>query len=88
MPLQTVFLSLILVFVAIILIVVGVFLTALSGEERDGGRRVEAGGLLIIGPLPIVFGSSEKAAKILLLLGIALTVLTAVLYILTTWVTP
>lgn len=84
MPVPTIFLSLILIFVAIILVVIGTLFLAFPDGEGESKRRVEAGGLLIIGPLPIVFGSSEKAAKILLFLGIVLTALTILVYLLVT----
>lgn len=40
-------------------------------EERD--RRF--GGVVLVGPLPIVFGSSQRIAKYMMILGLILTVL-------------
>ncbi|MCX8196095.1 MAG: DUF131 domain-containing protein [Acidilobaceae archaeon] len=53
-----------LVIIGIVLIVLGMLLvfigTFLSALERGG--KVEGGGVLVIGPLPIIFGTSATAA--------------------------
>ncbi|MGC9118876.1 MAG: TIGR00304 family membrane protein [Thermoproteus sp.] len=61
------------------------FLEATRRGEGDGGERAEAGGVVIIGPVPIVFGSSQRIAKAVLILAIALTVLVLALYLLLYW---
>jgi uncharacterized protein (TIGR00304 family) len=48
-----------------------------NGQETKGGR-VKGGGVVIIGPVPIVFGSDKKTVKSLLVLSIVLTVLVLV----------
>lgn len=48
-----------------------------SGSEDEGGR-VKGGGVVIIGPVPIVFGSDKKTVKSLLILSIVLTILVLV----------
>jgi uncharacterized protein (TIGR00304 family) len=48
-----------------------------NGQEVKGGH-VEGGGVVIIGPIPIVFGSDKKTVKSLLVLSIVLTVLVLV----------
>jgi uncharacterized protein (TIGR00304 family) len=70
--------------VSIVLIAIGVLLIFIDSlrESRREDRRVEAGGVLIIGPLPIVFGTSERVARIVLILAIVLTVLAITMYIL------
>jgi Protein of unknown function DUF131. len=40
---------------------------------------------VIIGPVPIVFGSSERATKAVLILAIVLTALVLALYLLLYW---
>jgi uncharacterized protein (TIGR00304 family) len=69
--------------VSIVLIAIGVLLIFIDSlrESRREGRRVEAGGVLIIGPLPIVFGTSERVARIVLILAIILTVLAIAMYL-------
>ncbi len=68
-----------LVFVGIGIILVGflvVFLaTVISGEpSQEGERRTEVrgGGVVMLGPIPIVFGSDAKWASIAMVLAIVL----------------
>jgi len=70
-----------LVFIGIGIILVGflvVFLaTATSGEpSQEGERRAEVrgGGVIMVGPIPIVFGSDAKWASIAMVLAIVLIV--------------
>jgi uncharacterized protein (TIGR00304 family) len=56
----------------------------LSGEE-DRGSRVEGGGVLIIGPIPIVFGTSRRAALVAAIIGLVLVAVTIAFLVLTTW---
>ncbi|MGC9121973.1 MAG: TIGR00304 family membrane protein [Thermogladius sp.] len=56
----------------------------LSGEE-DRGNRVEGGGVLIIGPVPIVFGTSRRAALVAAIIGLVLVAVTIAFLVLTTW---
>ncbi|MEZ0248480.1 MAG: DUF131 domain-containing protein [Thermoproteus sp.] len=54
-----------------------------SAEEKSGERQeAEAGGVIIVGPVPIVFGTNQRIAKIVLVLAIVLTVLVLVLFLL------
>ncbi|MFP3192721.1 MAG: DUF131 domain-containing protein [Thermoproteus sp.] len=65
------------------LMVLALFLEATRGREGEG--KAEAGGVVIIGPVPIVFGSSERATKAVLILAIVLTALVLALYLLLYW---
>lgn len=64
------------VIVAGILVILLTFLTG-SGKGEVDGRRVEVkgGGVVMVGPIPIVFGSDARWAVIAMLLAIALIVL-------------
>jgi len=76
---------LILVFTGVLLMIIGFLLLLLSifGETagRTGESRVEAGGVIIVGPIPLVLATSTRIAVILLVLAIILTALTIVAYI-------
>ncbi len=72
-------LGFILVTIGIIVILAGSLKKGESGEE--GETEVEAGGVVIIGPIPIVFGSSQRITVLVLVLAIVLTILTLSLYI-------
>lgn len=61
-----------------------IFLVAFSmffKEFRFRGKT-RGGGLVMIGPIPIVFGTDKETVKILLLLSVTLTILVIVLMLL------
>jgi uncharacterized protein (TIGR00304 family) len=64
-----------LVFVGVLIIIVAVILLFISGAKKG---NVKGGGAIIIGPIPIIFGTDEKSLKTVLLLSLALTVLLVV----------
>jgi uncharacterized protein (TIGR00304 family) len=85
MDLGTLFsIGLALVFVGVILIVIVAVLILISGSK--GKRNVRGGGAIIIGPVPIIFGTDKKSVKTILILSIALTVLLIVLYVILNFV--
>lgn len=50
-----------------------------SSTRKEG--NVEAGGVIIIGPIPIVFGSSKNISLLMLVLAIVLTIIVLITYI-------
>lgn len=71
----------IIIFISgIILIFIGIILSSLGGADR-GETKVEGGGVVLIGPVPIIFGTNAKWAVIALILAIVLTALTVFLYL-------
>ncbi len=58
-----------LVFLGIILIFLGV-----AGQATRGGAEVRGGGVVMIGPIPIIFGTDVESTKTVILLAIALIV--------------
>jgi uncharacterized protein (TIGR00304 family) len=64
-----------LIFVGVLIIIVAVILLSVSGAKKG---KVKGGGAIIIGPVPIIFGTDEKSLKTVLLLSLALTVLLVV----------
>ncbi len=64
----------------IILIFIGIVLSSLGGADR-GETKVEGGGVVLVGPVPIIFGTNAKWAVIALILAIVLTALTVFLYL-------
>jgi uncharacterized protein (TIGR00304 family) len=78
-----------LVLIGIGIILVGflvVFLaTAVSGRSQGQGEeqnRVRGGGVIMIGPIPIVFGTDAKWASIAMVLAIVLIVLVLLSWVL------
>ena len=63
-------------FIIFFAIVYSMFKSASKGETKT-----EGGGVIIIGPIPIVFGSSQKVAKIVMILAIILLIVTILFYL-------
>jgi uncharacterized protein (TIGR00304 family) len=68
-------LGLALVAVGIIIIVVAIILVSM----RDGAKgKVKGAGVIMIGPIPIIFGTDKKSVKTVLVLALALTIATVI----------
>lgn len=61
------------------LILIGMMLIFLSVLMSKGDGKVEGGGVVIIGPVPIVFGTSITWAIVAMVLAIILMVLAIIL---------
>jgi uncharacterized protein (TIGR00304 family) len=71
-----------LVFVGILIIILTVLLLSI----RSAGKgKVKGGGAVIIGPIPIIFGTDKKSLKTVLLLSLALTILLIVVMVIYYW---
>ncbi len=68
-----------LIFAGVILIVIAIVLLFILGT---GKGKVRGGGAIIIGPIPIIFGTDPKSFKTVLLFSLAVTVMLAVAIIL------
>jgi uncharacterized protein (TIGR00304 family) len=64
-----------LIFVGMLIIVLAVLLLSVLGAKKG---KIRGGGAVIIGPVPIIFGTDKKSLKTVLLLSLALTVLLVV----------
>jgi uncharacterized protein (TIGR00304 family) len=64
-----------LIFVGILIIVLAVLLLSVLGAKKG---KIRGGGAVIIGPVPIIFGTDKKSLKTVLLLSLALTILLVV----------
>jgi uncharacterized protein (TIGR00304 family) len=60
-----------------------VILLLVSGKKGDS--RVRGGGILLVGPIPIIFGTDRQSVKVLILVAIASIVIMALLAILPYW---
>jgi len=69
-----------LILLGIVLIFLGMLILMLS-LWRAGGGRAEAGGVVIVGPVPIVFGTSQRVAATVMVLAIVLTVVVLLLFL-------
>ena len=64
------------------LIVLAVILASMRGGSRG---KVKAAGVIMIGPIPIIFGSDKKSVKDVLPLAIALTIVVVVATVIFYW---
>ncbi len=74
--------SLFLYVLGSLLVVFGILIILVAIVRRSfpkaGKTSVKAGGVIIVGPIPIVFGTDKKMVKTILTLSIALTALVLV----------
>jgi uncharacterized protein (TIGR00304 family) len=79
-------LSIILAFLGIILIMIDVARGSRSKEERDGQegeeKKAGVGGVVLIGPVPIIFGNDPSVIKWAVILTIIIVVLFVILALL------
>ncbi len=71
-----------LVTVGLVLVLAGfgvIAISILSEAKSTGG--VKGGGVVMIGPIPIIFGSDAKWASVAIVLAIVLVLLSVVLYL-------
>ena len=61
-----------LVAVGIIIIVIAIILASMRGA---GKGKVKGAGVIMIGPIPIIFGTDKKSVKSVLALALALTIM-------------
>lgn len=61
-----------LIFIGVLIIIIAVILISVSGAQKG---KVKGGGVILIGPIPIIFGTDKKSLKIVLLLSLALTMI-------------
>jgi uncharacterized protein (TIGR00304 family) len=76
-------LGLVFTIVGILLAFAAIILMMLSGRKSDDRHR--GGGILLIGPIPIIFGTDRESVKVLILLAFALIAIVAVLMVLPYW---
>jgi uncharacterized protein (TIGR00304 family) len=61
-----------LILIGVLIIVLAVLLFSLLSAKKG---KIKGGGAIIIGPVPIIFGTDKKSLKTVLLLSLALMVL-------------
>ena len=73
MELNLLTVGLILVFLGFALAFISVLVMSFGGLRR--GKKAKGGGIVMIGPIPIIFGTDKESLKVLMVLGIVLTVI-------------
>ena len=67
-----------LIFIGVLVVIVAVLLLSIKSAKSG---KVRAGGAVIIGPVPIIFGTDKKSLKTVLLLSLGLTILLLVVVV-------
>jgi uncharacterized protein (TIGR00304 family) len=71
-----------LIVVGIIVIVAAIILASV-GDTKKG--KLNAAGVIMIGPIPIIFGTDKKSVKTVLALALALTIVALMIIIINYW---
>jgi len=72
-------LGIVLIFAGMLIILAAILLLFLSNVKGEG--KAKGGGAIIIGPLPIIFGTDKESVKTILLFSIALTALLVIVMV-------
>ena len=62
-----------LVVAGIVIIALALILASIRGAGK-GKADVKSAGVIMIGPIPIIFGTDKKSIKVVLVLALALTI--------------
>ncbi|MCW4001174.1 MAG: DUF131 domain-containing protein [Candidatus Bathyarchaeota archaeon] len=71
--------------VAGIIVIVVALAKASMGGGKEGKSRVRGGGVVMIGPIPIIFGTDKNSVKEVVALALALTVVVLIVFLLFYW---
>lgn len=74
----------VLMLLAIATILIGmllIFVSTLSARDRKTEGKSEVGGVIVLGPIPIAFGTSERIVKSLIIISIVFFVIVLAIFI-------
>ena len=66
-----------------IIVIVVVIAIAFMGDSKRG--TVKGAGLIMIGPIPVIFGTDKKSVKSILALALTLTTMVFIIFIVYYW---
>jgi uncharacterized protein (TIGR00304 family) len=69
-----VFLGTAMVLIGFLVVFLAMVLSGKSSDEGEGQTRVRGGGVIMVGPIPIIFGSDARWASVAVVLAIVLIV--------------
>ncbi len=75
-------LGIVLVIIGIVVIVAAIVFAS-KGKSNKGNMR--GAGVIMIGPIPIIFGTEKKSVKTVLALALALTVVALIIIVINYW---
>jgi uncharacterized protein (TIGR00304 family) len=62
-----------------------IFAIIVLSVRSAGKGKIRGGGAIVIGPIPIIFGTDKKSLKTVVLLSLALTILLLVVMVVRYW---
>jgi len=71
-----------LIVVGIIVVAAAIILVSMGGAKKG---KVRGAGVIMIGPVPIIFGTDKKSVKAVLALALALTIVALIIIALNYW---
>ena len=74
-----------LVVVGLLVVVVSLIFMSRRRSPSEGRTKVRGAGVIMIGPIPIIFGTDKKSVKEVLVLALALTVVVFVITVVYYW---
>ena len=78
-------LGFVLVVVGLLVVVVSLILMSKRRSPSEGKTDVRGAGVIMIGPIPIIFGTDKKSVKEVLLLALAFTVAVFIITVVYYW---
>ncbi|MFP3162987.1 TIGR00304 family membrane protein [Acidianus sp.] len=74
-------LGILLIMLGFLIVFLGILYEAFKPREEGEEKETQAGGIILIGPIPIIFGSSKKIEKWMLIIALVIVVIMALLYL-------
>lgn len=74
-------LPIVLIVIGFILVLIGLVLFGRENEPIDGNTRSESKGIILLGPIPIVWGFSKKVKIIVGMIAVIVFVFTIILWL-------
>jgi len=74
-----------LILMGFLLALIGIIITIISGIKGRAEGEVKAGGVILIGPIPIILGTDKEVVKWALIFTISVILLFLALMIITWW---
>jgi len=71
-----------LVVVGVIVIVAAIILASIGGAKKG---KVHGAGVIMIGPIPIIFGTDKKSVNSVLVLSLSLTIIVLIITVVYYW---
>ncbi len=74
-------LGILLIMLGFLIVFLGIIYEAFKPREEGEENKTQAGGIILIGPIPIIFGSSKKIEKWMLIIALVIVIIMALLYL-------